>query len=337
MKPTYEIRSGALAGFNQLVPHLGGDPSALLAEVGLPADCVRRHDLLIPIATLTELLNNCARELRCPDFGLRLANMQGVRVLGALGQLLLGNVDLNAALEATQRYMALHNQAEHWRIHVVGNDLMAERHDHFDAALPAQQYRELSMGGCFRLIQDLAGQDIRPRQVHFRHRGEAPAQRYRDFFYTEVLFEQACDRMVFDADIVQRPLCSPNASLKNYFEEFTRQLLADRRDSFAAQVQVLIWQTLGAQRHSLDQIAGMLDIPARTLQRRLREEGTTFKQLLQDARMQTARWHLSASSIDINLLSATLGYTDISAFSKAFRVAHGISPLQWRKQQRSEG
>jgi AraC-like DNA-binding protein len=81
----------------------------------------------------------------------------------------------------------------------------------------------------------------------------------------------------------------------------------------------------------------MLDIPARTLQRRLREEGTTFKQLLQDARMQTARWHLSASSIDINLLSATLGYTDISAFSKAFRVAHGISPLQWRKQQRSEG
>lgn len=337
MKPIYEIRSGALAGFNQLVPHLGGDPSALLARVGLPADCMRRPDLLIPVATLSELLNLCAGELGCPDFGLRLANMQGVRILGALGQLVLDSADLRSALAVTQCYMALHNQAEHWRIKVEGERFVARRFDHFGDTPAAAQYRELAMGAGYRLIQDLAGQDIRPRQVLFRQGPLSPARRYRDFFYTEVLFGQPDDCLVFDADIERRPLNPPGPGLKRYFEEFSRQLLDEHGGSRAEQVKALILQILGAQRHSLAQISRLMGVPGRTLQRHLRREGTSFKQLLQEARMETARWHLRASSIDIGLLSATLGYTDISAFSKAFRALHGRSPLQWRKLQREGG
>ncbi|WP_250459091.1 AraC family transcriptional regulator [Microbulbifer litoralis] len=209
MKPVYEIRSGALAGFNQLVPHLGGDPSALLARVGLPADCMRRPDLLIPIATLSQLLNLCAAEFECPDFGLRLANMQGVRILGALGRLVLDSADLHTALAVAQRYMALHNQAEHWRIKLEGERLVARRFDHFGDTPAAAQYRELAMGAGYRLIQDLAGQDIRPLQVHFHQQPLSPPQRYRDFFYTEVLFGQPGDCLVFDAELVRRPLCPP--------------------------------------------------------------------------------------------------------------------------------
>ncbi|SEA45182.1 AraC family transcriptional regulator [Microbulbifer marinus] len=337
MKPVYEIRSGALAGFNLLVPQLGGDPSALLTRVGLPADCVRRPDILIPIATLTELLNLCADELRCNDFGLRLANMQGVRILGALGKLLLHDGDLGAALAATHRYMVLHNQADHWRIQMDGDELIAQRIDHFEEPLAAQQYRELAMGAGYRLIQDLAGEDIRPRRVTFRQQPVSPQQCYRDFFNCDVLFGEERDSLVFDAEILQRPLRRPGSRLNHYFEEFTQQLLREYRGDIALQVRTLILQTLGAQQHGLAQIAELINIPPRTLQRRLREAGTSFKQLLQDARMETARWHLRASSIDINLLSASLGYTDISAFSKAFRVVHGCSPLQWRKKHRQPG
>ncbi len=334
VKPIYEIRSGALAGFNLLVPRLGGDPAELLGEVGLPADCMRRPDLLIPIATLSALLDLCADQLRCADFGLRLADMQGVRILGVLGQLLMGEVTLRTALESSQRYMALHNQAEFWRIHVQGDALLAQRYDHFVEPVAAIQYRELSVGACYRLVQDLAGQDIHPREVHFRQQALSSPERYREFFNAEVHFGRECDALVFEAGLLERTLCAPSTSLRLYFEEFTRQLLEKYRHSVAAQVKALILQTLGAQRHTLAQVAGLLEMPARTLQRRLAEERTSFKQLLQDARMETARWHLRASSIDINLLSATLGYTDISAFSKAFRAVHGVSPLQWRKQQR---
>jgi len=335
MNPTYEIRSGTLAGFNTLVPQLGGNPAGLLGRVGLPADCVRRPDILISIATLADLLNLCARELHCEDFGLRLAEMQGLRMLGVLGKLLLKEESLDEALTVSHRYMVLHNQADHWRISEGDGLLVARRVSHFVGPGSVEQYSELAMGAACRLFQELAGKDIRPLQVQFRHTPITSRQRYREYFQAEVLFAQKGDCLIFNADLLQRPLSAPSQSLVSYFEEFTQGLIKGHQGDIAGQVRTLILQTLGAQQHSLAQIAQLVDTPVRTLQRRLSEAGTSFKQLLQEARMETARWHLRASSIDIALLSASLGYTDTSAFSKAFRTIHGSSPLQWRKRQRA--
>ncbi|GAB2887431.1 AraC family transcriptional regulator ligand-binding domain-containing protein [Microbulbifer echini] len=334
MNPTYEIRSGTLAGFNTLVPQLGGSPARLLAAVGLPVDCVRRPDILIPLATLVDLLNLCVCELNCSDFGLRLAEMQGLRMLGVLGKLLLGEENLDAALGASHRYMVLHNQADHWRLAEGNGCLIARRVSHSDGAKGSEQYSELALGAACRLFRELAGEDIRPRQVHLRHSPLSPPQRYHEYFEAEVLFAQEYDCLVFEVELLQRPLKAPSESLVQYFEEFTRALLLEHRGDVAGQVHTLILQTLGAQQHSLAQVAQLVDTPVRTLQRHLRAAGTSFKQLLLEARMETARWHLRASNIGIGLLSASLGYTDTSAFSKAFRTVHGRSPLQWRKQQR---
>ncbi|QFT56362.1 AraC family transcriptional regulator [Microbulbifer sp. THAF38] len=333
MNLTYEIRSGTLAGFNTLVPQLGGVPSRLLAEVGLPANSMRRPDILIPITTLIDLLNLCVRDLRCSDFGLRLSQRQGLRMLGVLGKLLLKERNLDAALSASHRYMVLHNQADHWRLTERDGSLFAYRINHCHSLENVEQYSELALGAACQLFRGLAGADIRPRQVHFCHAPVSPPQRYREYFDAEVLFGQECDCLIFDSQLLLRPLKAPNASLVKYFEEFTLLLIQGLSGDIASQVRTLILQTLGAKQHNLAQIAQLMNTPVRTLQRYLRTAGTSFKQLLQEARMETARWHLRSSNIEIGLLSASLGYTDISAFSKAFRVVHGYSPLQWRKQQ----
>ncbi|AWF82703.1 AraC family transcriptional regulator [Microbulbifer sp. A4B17] len=333
MKPVYEIRSGALAGFNLLVPQLGGRASDLLAQVGLPADCTRRPNVLIPIATLVDLLNLCSHSLSCGDFGLRLAGKQGMRMLGVLGKLILESDSLASALMITHRYMVLHNQADHWKIYQADDCWVAERVNHFPDTIPAQQYSELSVGAAYRLIQEMVGSKITPRSVSFRHKRQSPQTNYQAFFGVEAGFEQERDRLVFDGSLMNYSLAQPSSGLMRYFDEFSKGLLAEHEGDISQQVQVLILQTLGAQQHSLEQISRLLGIPMRTLQRRLNEAGTSFKQLVQNARMKTARWHLRASSIDVGLLSASLGYTDISAFSKAFRAIHGNSPLQWRKRQ----
>ncbi|MCO1333559.1 AraC family transcriptional regulator [Microbulbifer sp. OS29] len=333
MKPIYEIRSGALAGFNILVPQLGGSPSGILAKMGLPADCTRRPNVLIPIATLTDLLNICSQKFACDDFGLRLADKQGLRMLGVLGKLILESKNLKIALMATHRYMVLHNQADHWKIQGSDGFWLAERVNHFPCSVAAEQYNELAMGAAYRLLRDMVGEEIVPRSVSFRHKQVSSQKTYRDFFGVEALFDQRRDCLIFEGTLMDHSLVKPGQGLIKYFDEFTRCLLGEHGGNIGRQVQVLILQTLGAQQHSLVQISRLLGMPARTLQRRLSEAGTSFKQLLQDARMETACWHLRASSIDIGLLSASLGYTDISAFSKAFRVMHGSSPLQWRKRQ----
>jgi AraC-like DNA-binding protein len=73
-----------------------------------------------------------------------------------------------------------------------------------------------------------------------------------------------------------------------------------------------------------------MDLHKRTLQRRLLDEKLQFKSLLQEVKINTACWHLAASSMDITQLSELLGYADVAAFSKAFRLRQQMSPAQWR-------
>ena len=75
----------------------------------------------------------------------------------------------------------------------------------------------------------------------------------------------------------------------------------------------------------------MLSLAPRTLQRRLQSRGTSFSKLLEDVRIETARRHLANSQLSLTQLAAILGYSDLSAFSRAFRRRIGKSPQQWQK------
>ena len=110
-------------------------------------------------------------------------------------------------------------------------------------------------------------------------------------------------------------------------------MLALHGDDIERQVRTLILQTMGIKEHSLDNIAALLHLHKRTLQRKLKDKGLYFKSILNEVRINTACWHLEASNMDITLISEILGYRDISAFSRAFKSEMKCSALQWRKKK----
>ena len=330
MSIVYQVRSGALSGFLPLVSSLQGDVDGLLAEVGLDREVLANPDRLIGIEQLASLLDNCAKRLDCPDFGLRLAGYQGIDMLGVLGRVLLTAPTLGAAFNAAQRFMALHNKAEHWRMREEGGRVCLHRIEHFYAIDNPRQYREMALGACCRLVRAFGGEAIRPLRAEFVHQPLAPLSRYRQFFGCEVLFNQEFDRLVFDPSVLQRPLLPPDGQLLAQVDDYVRDLLSRCEESLELQVRTLVSQTIGLQQHSLAHIAALLGLHPRTLQRRLLAENLQFKALVQDVKMKTASWYLSASSLEITQLADMLGYADIAAFSKAFRLSQGVSPSQWR-------
>lgn len=331
MTMQYEIRSGALSGFVDLLAALGGDADALLAGVGLDREVLLNPDQLIGTAQLVRLLDESARQLQCADFGLRLASYQGIEMLGLLGKVLVSAPTLEYAFNAAQRFTALHNKAEQWRIQVQSGLLYVHRVEHFFALGNTEQYREMAVGACYRLLRAFGGADIRPRRVEFSHRAQAPLKRYYQFFGCEVLFNQEFDRLVLDPAILQRPVQAPDGQMAAKIDDYLRSLLSQCAENLELQVRTLITQTLGLQQHSLEHIAPLLGLHKRTLQRRLRAENLQFKTLLQEVKIDTACWHLAASSMGITQLSELLGYSDVAAFSKAFRLRQQLSPTQWRK------
>lgn len=331
----YELRSASLLGLEEEVADLGGDLPTLLADVGLSVTQLRDADCLIGSHQVIQLLAVAAERLRCPDLGMRVASHQGISMLGLLGTLLCAEPNVQAAFAAAQRYIALHNKAEHWRLQHHGNRVYVQRIEHFYGAEQAQQYREMAVAACARLAREMcAGADVRPLRVEFSHSPVAAEKSYRQHFGCEVLFNQERDCLVFAESIMALPVKPLSSQAQARIDTYLRELVNGLDDNLEMQVRTLITQTVGLHLHSLEHIAALLGLHPRTLQRRLRAEQLSFKQLVLAVKMQLASWHLHASTMDLTRLADVLGYNDLAAFSRAFKTHHGLAPSRWREQHR---
>ena len=104
--------------------------------------------------------------------------------------------------------------------------------------------------------------------------------------------------------------------------------------NFVDKVRLVIKQKLGQQKAFKDIVSDQLDLHPKDLQRRLEQEGTSFRELLSDVRFEMAKKHLVTSEVSLSQLSAFLGYRDVSSFSRAFKNKHAMSPATWRKNNR---
>lgn len=336
MKQQYLIRSGALAGYENVVKALNGDPNNLLAACGLSLFDLNAPDTMIPFNVMVELLELSADKLNSADFGLTLGLNQDVDALGALGLLMQNCKNIREVIISAQRYIAVHSQAEYWRLTEEGEYAFVERFSVSQDVSHARQFKELSFGICVKLIRSLIKEPVHIEQLEFAHAPISKVSVYKRLFGCEVFFNQEHDRLVIKRQYLNNKMHSLSTDNKYALEQGLSTVLSKSGNDVERQITTLILQTLGIQGMSLGNIAGLLNTNKRTLQRTLKANNLSFKTILADVRVRTACWHLEASTMDITLLSEILGYNDISAFSKAFRKHTGLSPLQWRKSKQSK-
>ena len=119
--------------------------------------------------------------------------------------------------------------------------------------------------------------------------------------------------------------------------QFEEELKHEKHDeNFLERVRVAIQQKLTGQRPTIEDIADALHVSARTLQRRLQEEGSNFQRVLEEARRQLARHYLNNSVLELNEAAYLLGYNDSNSFVRAFRTWEGVPPARWREEQRAK-
>ncbi|WP_028766346.1 AraC family transcriptional regulator [Shewanella fidelis] len=331
MKQDYLIRSASLSGFSSLVTELGGDTHNLLLQCELRPRDLSNPDNMIAFASMINLLELASNELNCQDFGLRLAAKQGLEMLGSVGLIIQASHTVREALVNAQRYMMLHSYGEYWMLREFEQSIFIERYQIYQDISYAKQYKELSFGVCAGLVKTLIGQPLQLERLEFAHVQISDSSVYRKYFECPVVFNQENDRLILDSSYLEQPLLPNSYQDKQQVKFYLDQLISQFGGDIERKVKTLILQTMGLHDANIDQVATMLNMNRRTLQRRLASEGLTFKQLLTDVRMSTACWYLQSSQLDITLLSEVLGYSDVSAFSKAFKQVVGVSPLKWRK------
>lgn len=168
--------------------------------------------------------------------------------------------------------------------------------------------------------------ELRPIRVTIPEPLVPPAP-YEDFFGVRVRRGPRYS-VVFSAHDAKRPFMTANAEMWRFFEPILQQRLAeiDRGASITERVYAALFEMLPSGRSSVQTVASLLGVSTRSLQRHLHREGTSFQQVLNEAREKLARHYLRHSEMTGSEISFLLGYDDPNSFFRAFRSWTGQTP-----------
>lgn len=175
----------------------------------------------------------------------------------------------------------------------------------------------------------ISGGAFQPMAVHFQHRALAAPSVYSELLGCTVDFESLENEIIFQATQAKLPLIQSNAAVTQHLRVMADQMLASLgSQSLTHQVQALLKENPSDTK---EQIAERLHISGRHLNRLLAEDGTSFKLLQDMVRRQLAETALRNPDSRMADIAEQLGFSDESAFAKAFRRWTGKSPSQFRE------
>jgi len=330
-KPTPVIRVGGAAALLPLLSSLGHDVEALTREVGLSSGLFRDPDHVVPFAALCRLVKLAAERTGLGDLGLRACTDIGLGSLGTVGYLVANSETVARGLAALETFLYVHDQGA---TPVVAHDGVLA-HLGYEVLQPelagAEQVTFGALAIAANIMRQLCGRDFRLLHVSILYPAPADTSRFRRFFDAPVRFDAERNAIAFDARWLAWPISNADPYLRSVLSERIRGELASTGETAEARIRRVVRSLVAGGRFAVDDAATAFGVNRRTLARRLGERGTTFRELLDEARHEEARRLLASSDSPVADIADRLGYSDPTSFARAFARWAGISPQQWRR------
>lgn len=310
---------------------LGLDPAELMRAASIDTLDLRDPDARVPFAMILRLWRAIVERQPDPETGLRLGSAVTVQELGLVGYAMAHSSTLAEAFRRFSRYSRIISEAVRTNLaetpHRVSLALRA--HPALDALRHPVNAR---LAAVLAASRQITGNDIAPVEVCLPFPRPRRAGAYARVFRCALRFDQPAAAMVFRAEQTRLPIQGADATLAGYLDELASGKLRSlaEGESLAGRVRQAMWSRLSTGTPTLRQVAADLAISERSLQRRLKGHGTSFAKLLESLRREVATELLGARSLAVYELAFLLGYSEPSAFNRAFRRWTGSSPSGYR-------
>lgn len=332
------IRAGSLRGFAALVEELGGDPAVLLRRFKISAETLGSEDGLVSITSHDLMLDATAIELNCPDLGLQLAQRQDLSILGPLAIAIESSATVADAVECASRFMFVHSPA--LQVGVVpdprgarGVIALTYRKDLVESPY-SPQAMELGIGLFYRIAVLLLGSQAGLRSVEFPHAPISPLRRYLDFFGCDVKFGAPQAVLRVQRSILDQQFASADEAIRHLAIDYLARQFPTIGDEVAPRVRRAIAEVLDTGVPALAQVARLMSLHPRTLQRRLRAEGTSFEAVLDQVRQDAAYRYITTTDLPLGQVTALTGFAEQASLSHAVRRWFALSPRELRERDR---
>ncbi|WP_205691921.1 AraC family transcriptional regulator [Caulobacter soli] len=326
------VHAKILKFFPDLVLTLGGDPLGLMLKVGIQARDQALTATDVTYRQVLDLLETAATELRCPDFGLRLATLQSGRVFGPLGAVMMNSRTFGEALDYVTNHSPAHSPAariwlRRWPDHgavFVGHDVLLDQTPHRSQAM-----EQLLLVGHLSASEITAG-GARARKIYFRHQPVSSPRTYQRYFGCEVLFGQKVDGVVYLERDLAAPIATRNAGGYEAATSLIDAKFSRQDPPLRAEVRGVIMRFLGTRLCRSERVAAELDLAPQTMARRLKAEGSSFQQIKDEVRRDLMIYYLQATNLDFGRISERLGFAEQSVMTRNCNRWFLASPTKLR-------
>jgi len=331
-----KIAVQAVRSFINFSERRGLPRADLLHAANLVEEQLHDSHLLIDVSRFEELVAFASGALSDALLGFTHGQIFEPDRWGVLGLIALTSPNMGAALQAQYRFQSLSGNMGA-PIHML-NEAAADGQGSVACVQWVPAYNcshhtcEMVVTGLIALGRQLLNDlNYSPLQVNFTHGPPADIKHYQDFFNCPVKFNAEYNGLLLAPDLLESPLRRFDKELNSLLIERAESLLA--RQTSRSPIEVIkdyVIKTLPDHVPDIDEIALYLNLSVRSTQRKLQEYGTSYSQLLDVIRKELALTYLRQTSNSVLYVSERLGFSEQSAFQRAFKRWTGLTPRGYR-------
>lgn len=331
---TSDQRIGPAAKLPALLEELGVNVAESFAGSGIDPEALD-PEARFPYSSVMRLLERSAVVARRPALGLLLGARCDHRDLGIIGEMMACSPTVG---DAFRNYIELQIGYSRSAVvylqnsggsHIIGYGL------HDNDATPNRQIHDLVLAMGCNMVRALSSGRAQPQRALISVSPPDDLTPYRSILGTTVSFDQEQTALLMAPSDMAKPLPGADANRQQTLRAAILRMARADLDDVTAQTRRALRPRLMLGEADRDTIARILGLGPRTLTRRLSVAGTAFEAVKDEVRFTLARELLALTRLPIGRIAETLAYSDNSAFNHAFVRWAGMSPSQWRNQQKS--
>lgn len=325
----YYVRATKLAGLPQMAAGRGVDLAAQMLAVGLDPAALRHPEMIIDYRGFRDLLHGCAVAWDLPDIGIRMADYQAIDFLGPVALVTRMERTARGALKAIIANLVIYSNATVMALEEGGDTATLVLNRRGDAP-DGRENAELIMAQGKIALDAISGMRLPLIEAAFIHGRGASSRAVATFFDCPIRYDQGRNALIFDRAHLDRPIEKSDLA----YHDLIRRYLADAHAELAKGATDAVRAEIARQMEfgqcTLESVAYAVRMTPRSLQRQLRGEGTSLRELVDEWRRDRALSMVTNTRLPLSEISQALGYSEQSVFSQAFRRWFGNAPQKLR-------
>ena len=313
--------------------HLGYSSESVFNAAGLDPKKLKDANARYSVQQMQRLWRTAVDLTGDPMFGIRVAGYWHPTTFHALGYSWMASGSLKEAMERAARYSKVVSDLVQLTFEYVNGaykfniGVLAENYN------PVPESVDAAAAVFVHMTRLVYGDEINPILVTLPRKKPTTAKEFSEFFNAPIEYE-ALDTALFFIDAqIEKSLPTGNVELAHANDKIVKDYLSHLdRTHVAMQVKSKIVDLLSSGMVTEQDMANALNLSLRSLQRKLREEGTSYKEILEETRRDLATKYIQNSRLSISEISFLLGFSEISNFSRAFKRWNGRAPSEFRSE-----